>query len=95
MTFPNVTGSPKKIMPLAATGSLLRAPTIEYVVEEVVLTHQAVVYEMKTAAAPEKAIAAKRKLRPSFGKFRVNEFCDQSSKAKENTIKIGMESKLL
>ena len=39
--FPIVTGSPKKIIPLAATGNLFSAPTILYVVLEVTLTHQA------------------------------------------------------
>lgn len=83
ITLWNVTGSPKKIMPDAATGSLLSAPTIllgkrvvswsdyeQYtgnpksnthlkVVEEVVRKHHAVVYEMKTAAAPETQIAVR------------------------------------
>lgn len=38
-------------------GSLFRAPTIEYVVEDVVRTHQADAYDMKKAEAPEKIIA--------------------------------------
>lgn len=83
-TDPNVTASPKKIMPDAATGSLFSAPTILlpyvsfafefctdssylYVVLLVVRTHHAVVYDIPTAAAPEKAIAKSRKLRVSGG----------------------------
>lgn len=38
-----------------------------YVVELVARMHHAVVYEMKTAAAPEKAIAKSKKPRPSAG----------------------------
>jgi hypothetical protein len=66
-TLPTVTASPKKIMPLAATGSLFKAPTMLYVVLLVARMHQAVVYEMKTAAAPEMTIAKMRKLRVSSG----------------------------
>lgn len=40
---PNVAISPKKTMPLRARGSLLRAPTMLYVVLDVTRTHQAVV----------------------------------------------------
>jgi hypothetical protein len=39
----NVAGFPKKMIPDAATGSLFRAPTIEYVVLDVARMHQAVV----------------------------------------------------
>lgn len=52
-TLPNVTGAEKKMSPLMASGNLLRAPTIEYVVEEVTRMHQAEQYEMKMAAMPE------------------------------------------
>jgi hypothetical protein len=38
-----VAASPKKMIPDAATGSLLRAPTIEYVVLDVARIHHAVV----------------------------------------------------
>lgn len=41
VTLPNVTGAAKKMRPETAIGSLLRAPTIEYVVEEVTRMHQA------------------------------------------------------
>lgn len=40
-TEAKVTGASKKTRPERAIGSLLRAPTIEYVVEEVTRTHQA------------------------------------------------------
>jgi hypothetical protein len=40
-TLPNVTGAEKKMRPLMAMGSLLRDPTMEYVVEEVTRIHQA------------------------------------------------------
>ena len=52
-TLPNVTGAEKKMSPLTAIGSLLRAPTIEYVVEDVTRIHQAEQYEMKIVARPE------------------------------------------
>lgn len=39
----SVTASPKKTMPLKARGSLLRAPTMLYVVLDVARMHQAVV----------------------------------------------------
>jgi len=39
------------------------------VVDEVVRMHQAVVYEMKTAAAPEKHMANNKNERPSGGLF--------------------------
>lgn len=51
---------------------LFRAPTIEYVVDPHVLTHHAVEYEMKTATAPEKAIAERRKVLFSAGLARVS-----------------------
>ena len=47
--------------------TLFNAPTMLYVVELVARMHHAVVYEMKTAAAPENAIAKSRKPRPSAG----------------------------
>lgn len=52
-TLPKVTGASKKIRPLTAMGSLLSAPTIEYVVEDVTRMHHAEQYEMKMAARPE------------------------------------------
>jgi hypothetical protein len=52
-TLPKVTGALKKTKPLTAIGSLLRAPTIEYVVEEVTRMHQAEQYDMKMVARPE------------------------------------------
>lgn len=57
-TLGNVTGASKKTKPLTAIGNLLRAPTIEYVVEDVTRIHQAEVYEMNTEESPEKIIAA-------------------------------------
>jgi hypothetical protein len=52
-TLPKVTGAEKKIKPLIAIGSLFKAPTIEYVVEEVTRIHQAEQYEINIAARPE------------------------------------------
>ena len=40
-TLGMVTGASKKIKPEMAIGNLFSEPTIEYVVEDVVLTHQA------------------------------------------------------
>ena len=67
LVLPSVAGSWKKTMPLSASGSLLSAPTIEYVVDDVARMHHAVVYEMKTAHAPEKMMAAKSECRVSGG----------------------------
>jgi len=53
LTLPNVTGASKKTKPLIAIGNLLRAPTMEYVVEEVTRMHHAEQYEMKIVARPE------------------------------------------
>lgn len=52
-TEPKVTGALKKIRPETAIGSLLRDPTMEYVVEEVTRIHQAEAYEMKMVPSPE------------------------------------------
>lgn len=52
-TLPKVTGASKNTRPLTAIGSLLRAPTMEYVVDEVTRTAHAEVYEMKTEERPE------------------------------------------
>ena len=40
-TLGTVTGASKKTRPLTAMGILFKAPTIEYVVDEVTRTHQA------------------------------------------------------
>ncbi len=40
-TLPTVTGASKNTSPEMASGSLLSAPTMEYVVEDVIRTHQA------------------------------------------------------
>lgn len=50
-----------------AIGSLLSEPTMEYVVDEVVRTHQAEAYDMPNADAPEKIIAQMRAWRCSSG----------------------------
>lgn len=52
-TEPKVTGASKKISPEIAIGSLLRDPTMEYVVEEVTRIHQAEAYEMNMVPRPE------------------------------------------
>lgn len=60
VTLLNVAGSPKKTMPDTAIGNLLSAPTIEYVVDDVVRTHHAEAYDMAKADAPENIIAQTR-----------------------------------
>jgi hypothetical protein len=94
-TLGMVTGASKKIKPETAIGSLLRAPTIEYVVEDVTRTHHADVYEMKTDDAPVKIMALMMAFRESIGKFFVIFAADQSSITREHTKRIGMVSKLL
>ena len=76
-------------------GSLLRAPTIEYVVEEVVRTHHADVYEMKTEEAPDRIMAKKIPSRLASGKFRARLADDQSSTSRVRTIKTGIDRRLL
>lgn len=94
-TDPKVTTSPKNNMPDAATGNLLSAPTILYVVLLVVRIHHAVVYDMPTAAAPENAMANRRKLRLSSGKLRIRFSELQFSTKIEKTTRTGIDSKLL
>jgi hypothetical protein len=94
-TLGNVMGASKKIRPLRATGSLLRAPTIEYVVEDVIRTHQADVYEIKTEDKPEKIMAMIKPLRCSDGKFLTMFSEDQFSKKIEQTRSMGIDRRLL
>lgn len=94
-TLGRVTGASKKIRPLRARGSLFRAPTMEYVVDEVTRTHQAEVYEMNTDERPEKIIAIIRFVRCGAGKFLLTFSEDQFSTTSEQTSKIGIESRLL
>lgn len=47
----------KRTIPEMAIGSLLSEPTMEYVVDDVVRTHQAEAYDIPNAEAPEKIIA--------------------------------------
>ena len=90
-----VTGASKKIKPDIAIGSLLSAPTIEYVVEEVTRTHHAEVYEIKTEDKPEKIMAIMIVLRVSIGKFWMTLADDQSSTTIEATRRIGIVRRLL
>ena len=94
-TLGTVTGASKKMRPLRAIGNLLRAPTIEYVVDEVTRTHQAEVYDMKTEERPEKTMAAIIWLRRSVGKFFSIFSDDQFSTKIEATKRIGMDRTLL
>lgn len=55
-----------------AIGSLLSDPTMEYVVDEVVRTHQAEAYDMPNADAPEKIIAQMRAWRCSSGLYIIS-----------------------
>lgn len=90
-----VTGASKKIRPLSAIGNLLRAPTIEYVVDEVTRTHQAEVYEIKTEDRPENTMAAIMLLRDSIGKFFITFSEDQFSMKTEARRRMGIERTLL
>jgi len=79
-----------------------------YVVELVARMHHAVVYEMKTAAAPENAMAKSRNPRPSAGltcqsvsgsltthKFWLRLSADQSSSSSEKMTSTGTLRALL
>ena len=90
-----VTGASKKMRPLSAMGNLLRAPTMEYVVDEVTRTHQAEVYEMNTEERPENTMAAMMLLRCSRGKFFVTFSEDQFSMKTEAIRRMGIERTLL
>lgn len=94
-TLPKVTGASKKIRPDSASGSLFRAPTIEYVVEEVTRTHHADVYEMKTDDRPDKTMAKKMLDRFMGGKLRRMFSDDQSSRKRVHSTNKGIESRLL
>ena len=94
-TLGMVTGASKKIKPDTAIGSLLSAPTMEYVVEEVTRTHHAEVYEIKTEDKPEKIMAIMIVLRVSIGKFLMTLADDQSSTTIEATRRIGIVRRLL
>lgn len=93
--LPKVTGASKKTRPLIAMGSLFRAPTIEYVVDEVTRTHQAEVYDINTEERPEMTIAVMSGLRVSAGKFLAMLVEDQSSTNIEATSRMGMVRRLL
>ncbi len=95
LTLPRVTGVSKKTRPLRAMGSLFKAPTIEYVVDEVTRTHQAEVYEIKTEERPEMIIIDMTVLRVAGGKFLTMFSDDQFSSTKEQTRRIGMVRRLL
>jgi hypothetical protein len=94
-TLGKVTGASKKMRPDTAIGSLLRAPTMEYVVDDVTRTHHAEVYEMKTDERPEMNMAKKMPFRVAGGKLRLRFSDDQSSTRIEKITKMGMESRLL
>lgn len=94
-TLGKVTGASKKTRPEIAIGSLFRAPTMEYVVDEVTRTHHAEVYEMKTEERPDKIMAMINLLRVSGGKFRLMFSDDQSSVTTEPMTRIGMDRRLL
>lgn len=94
-TDPKVTGASKKTRPDTAIGSLLSAPTIEYVVELVTRTHHAEVYEMKTADRPDTSIAVMTLDLVSTGKFFSTFVDDQSSRRREHARRTGIVSRLL
>jgi len=94
-TLAKVVGASKKMSPLNAIGSLFKAPTIEYVVDEVTRTHHADVYEMKTDERPENTIAIMRLFLVSSGKFLAIFAEDQFSRNIEQTRRIGIDKRLL
>jgi len=94
-TLGSVTGASKKMRPDTAMGSLFRVPTIEYVVDEVALTHHADVYEMKIEETPVKIIAAIMLFLEIAGKFFAMLMEDQSSTTKDATRRMGIVSRLL
>lgn len=94
-TLPIVTGAEKNTRPLMAMGSLLRAPTIEYVVDEVTRIHQAEQYEIKMAASPEYIMPIIIRLRVSSGKLREKLTLDQSSRSREQITRTGIVRRLL
>ena len=94
-TLPSVIGSLKNTRPLTAMGSLLRAPTMEYVAPDVTRTHQADVYEIAAAPRPVMAIAMKMFVRVSGGKLISILVADQSSKKNVATARSGRVSRLL
>lgn len=94
-TLPTVIGAEKKISPLTAIGSLFKAPTIEYVVDDVTLMHQAEQYEMNIPANPEYNMPTRMPLRDSGGKFLAKLAADQSSTRMEQTTRTGTVSRLL
>lgn len=94
-TLGMVTGVSKKMRPDTAIGSLLRAPTMEYVVDEVARTHHAEVYDMKIDAAPVKIMAAKMLFRDPGGKAFARLAADQSSARKDATRRTGIVRTLL
>lgn len=90
-----VTGASKKTSPETAMGSLFKAPTMEYVVDEVARTHQAEEYEIKMEERPVKIMAPKIPLRESSGKFLFKLTEDQSSTMKEAARRTGIVRRLL
>ena len=95
VTDEKVTGSPKKTRPDKAIGNLLRAPTMEYVVDEVVRTHQADVYEMPTVVRPETIMLSTTAFRALAGKLISTFDGDQSSRTAVHTKSTGIDNKLL
>jgi len=65
------------------------------VVDPQTRTHHAVEYEMKTAAAPENAMAERRMARLDAGKFRDKDSDPQSSIKTDAITRIGIERRLL
>jgi hypothetical protein len=94
-TLPNVTGAEKKTRPLTARGSLLRAPTMEYVVEDVTRMHQAEQYEMKIVASPEYMKPIMRLFLDSIGKLRERFSRVQFSNINEQAKRTGIVKMLL
>ncbi|CAI4410348.1 CRE_HP_G0096950.mRNA.1.CDS.1 [Saccharomyces cerevisiae] len=84
-------GASKNTNPANAMGNLFKAPTIEYVVEEVTRTHQPEQYDIPTDMSPLMTIAASE----SADKFTDKFFVDQSSIMKEKTSSKGNARTLL
>ena len=78
-----------------AMGSLLSAPTIEYVVLLVTRTQLAEAYDMRMDERPVKIIAETMYVLEPSGKLSVRLAADQFSRNREQINSVGRERRLL
>ena len=95
LTLASVTGTSKNTRPETAMGSLLSAPTIEYVVLLVTRTQLAEAYDMRMDERPVKIIAETMYVLEPSGKLSARLAADQFSRNREHTNSVGRESRLL